>query len=422
MRQFWHRIAFTSGSQAYTLLTGIITLTITARWLGPSGRGIVAALTTWVSLFSTFGQLSLGQVAVHRATTLRNENWLGSTLGSLLAIAGTITAFSWILVAGLYAATRGSLFGGVPAVLVAVAFCALPLMIWEQYGSALLFALDRIGLYNRAQITGRSVGVVMVLVAWGANWGIPGVLVAALLAQAVVSTIGTRYLIDSAGRSLTAEKAVVRSLIKGGAKLHFNYVGDFFIASASILIINHFVGPAQTGHYQVALQLMSVATIVPQAASMVMYGKVAQLGPSAAWAMHRRIVITLLIAVTVTAILGALLAPLVIPLLLGAKFVPSVKIFQILLLAAPGITLAKSMTPQWVGRGLFGFMSWVTVGLGALNLGANLILVPRFGAIGAAWSLVAVYVPIGLLQLFMIRKWEAESDSIKLQGALATNP
>jgi O-antigen/teichoic acid export membrane protein len=358
---------------------------------------------------------------IHHATTRRGEAWLGPVLGSLLAIASTITVVSWILVAALYLATGGVFFARVPVALIAIAFCSLPLMVWDQYHSALLLALDKVTLYNRAQIVGRTVGVALILVAWRTNLGIPGVLFAALIAQAVVSGIGTNFLFASAAQTVRVERSLIKRLILGGVQLHFNYIGDFFLASASILIVDHFVGAAQTGHYQVALQLMSVATIVPQAASLVMYGNVAQLGPDAAWASHRRVVITLLVAVTATAILGAILAPYVIPLLLGERFRPSIRLFQVLLLAAPGIALAKSMTAQWIGRGLFAFMSWVTVGFGALNLVSNLFLVPRFGAIGAAWSLVGVYVPIGLLQLYMIKRWESAAESPQLQQAFIAN-
>ena len=54
MKQLWLNIAHTSGAKVYSLLVGVLTLSLTARLLGPEGRGQVAVITTWVSMFSTF--------------------------------------------------------------------------------------------------------------------------------------------------------------------------------------------------------------------------------------------------------------------------------------------------------------------------------------------------------------------------------
>src|SRR5437660_8506560 len=95
MPELWRKVLKTSGVQAYSLLAGTAILMITARWLGPEGRGEIAAVTAWVALFGTLGCLSLGQVAIHRATTLRGRPWLGATLGSLAALGAVLTFLGW---------------------------------------------------------------------------------------------------------------------------------------------------------------------------------------------------------------------------------------------------------------------------------------------------------------------------------------
>ncbi|MCX7112896.1 MAG: hypothetical protein NTX45_22825 [Proteobacteria bacterium] len=39
MRELWVNIAHTSGAKIYSLLVGIVTLSLTDRLLGPEGRG-----------------------------------------------------------------------------------------------------------------------------------------------------------------------------------------------------------------------------------------------------------------------------------------------------------------------------------------------------------------------------------------------
>src|SRR5260221_14769115 len=112
MKGLWKDIFTSSGARIYSFAVGLATLFLSARWLGPSGRGDLVAVTTWVTLFSTLGGLSLGQVAIHRATVLRDKPWLASTLGSLLAIASAVTILVWLLVTAIYVPSHGSAFKG----------------------------------------------------------------------------------------------------------------------------------------------------------------------------------------------------------------------------------------------------------------------------------------------------------------------
>ena len=73
-------------------------------------------------------------------------------------------------------------------------------MIWEQYGSALLQALERLDIYNRFQVYGRTLAVVLVvaLVA-GAGLGVEGVLTANIVGQLLVAAGGLMFLWRAAG-------------------------------------------------------------------------------------------------------------------------------------------------------------------------------------------------------------------------------
>ena len=411
MRELWRKIAYTSFARIYSLIVGMVTLMITARWLGPEGRGIVAAVTNWVALFSTVGSLSLGQVAVHRATTLRGQAWLGPTLGSLLLLDALITLSGWFVAAMLFLWTKGSLYNGLSAGLLALGFIGLPLFIWEQYGSALLMAVDRVSVYNRAEIVGRTVGLVLILAAWWLKWDLAGVLVATLVSQSIVALAGLRFLFGHSRGIVGPEKAATLDLLKGGFKLHLNFVGGFFIASSGVLIVNYYLGPAQTGYYQIAQQLVTVMAVVPQAASMVTYGQVAQLGPDAAWRQQRRIIVHLTLGMALMGVVAAGAAPWLVPLVLGGQFLPSVSMFQCLILALFGISLTTMMSGQWIGRGKFGVMSLLTIALGVINLVGNLLSVPRFGVYGAIWTAVITYALAAVAQIWMILKCEAQMKS-----------
>jgi O-antigen/teichoic acid export membrane protein len=396
MKQLWANIAHTSGAKVYSLVVGVITLSLTARLLGPEGRGQVAVITTWVSMFSTFAYLSLGQVALHRMAGDPEKKRFGHLLGSLLLLAGLVTVAGWLVAAGMYAYNPDGTFKDLPAVALLVGFLALPFMVWEHYGSSLLMGVDRISTYNKYQFFGRttSVAAIFALVG-GLGLGVAGVLAANLLGQVIVALGGIGFLLAFAkqkGVVCKPQKAETRALLAGGAKLHLNAIGTFLFTSANVLILNNYHGAEQTGYFQLATQLLGVLMIIPSSASMVIYSKVTSLGPNGAWPDNKRLLWQITLGMVALSAIAAVLAPWGITLLAGEKFRPAVEPFQWMLPGLIGMTFSVVMAPQWIGRGYFWQAAGLTFLVGGINLACNFWLIPLYGMQGAVYSFLGTYM------------------------------
>jgi len=336
VRDLWATIAHTSGAKIYSLLIGLFTISLTARLLGPEGRGQVATITTWVAMFSTITYLSLGQVALHRMADDREHKRFGSLLGSLLLLAVILTITGWLVALGLYWTNPKGVFKGIEVFPLFVGFLALPFMIWEQYGSSLLMGLEHIRTYNRYQVIGRTVSVITVFILVGSlGFGVTGVMESNLLGEIIIAMGGIGFLFAfarSKGLTCRPNKAEIKALLSGALKLHFNAIGTFLFTSANILILNHYHGPEQTGYFQLVTQLLGVFMIIPQAATMVIYGKVAKIGVNAAWKDNKRLLIQINLGMIVLIVIAALISPWGIILLAGESFRPAVEPFQWMLL------------------------------------------------------------------------------------------
>lgn len=395
MREIWAGIGHTSGAKIYSMAVGIFVLFLTARLLGPEGRGQIASIITWVSLISTFAYMSLGQIALHRMAVDQQQKNFGKLLGSLLLLTAILTLAGWIVALALYWYNSEGAFKGLPLLSLIIGFLALPLMIWEQYGSALLMGLERLSIYNRYQIIGRSVSVLAVLIFIGClEWGIIGVLYATLLGQIIVAIGGIGFLfahVRSKGLDCRSDVDEIKALLVGGAKLHLNAIGTFLFTSVNILILNSYHGAEQTGYFQLATQLLGVLMIIPQAASMVLYGKVTALGPNGAWPINRHLLMQITVGMTALCILAAFLAPWGIVLMAGVNFEPAVAPFQWMLIGLIGMTFSTVMAPQWIGRGYFWQAATITLLVGLVNLTANFILIPDYGIWGAVYAYLGTY-------------------------------
>ena len=396
MRDLWANIAHTSGAKIYSLLIGLFTISLTARLLGPEGRGQVATITTWVAMFSTFAYLSLGQVSLHRMACDREHKGFGGLLGSLLLLAVILTLMGWLVALGLYWANPEGIFKGMEVLPLIIGFLALPFMIWEQYGSSLLMGLEHIRTYNRYQVIGRTVSVVSVFILVGIlGFGVAGVVESTLLGEIIVAMGGIGFLFAFArGKGLPCRpnKPEIKALLSGALKLHFNAIGTFMFTSANILILNYYHGAVQTGYFQLVIQLLGVFMIIPQAATMVIYGKITKIGVNGAWKDNKRLLIQINLGMIVLIAIAALISPWGIILLAGESFRPAVEPFQWMLLGLIGMTFSTVMAPQWIGRGYFWQAAALTLLLGIINFVANLWLIPQFGIKGAVYAFLGTYV------------------------------
>lgn len=383
-------IGLTSGARVYSALLGIVALSLTARWLGPAGRGVAVVVTTWVTMVSSIAYLSLGQVCVHRAANEENSEWIGPTVAALLMIAAAMSIAGWVAAAAFYALAGPGMFKDIPVAALMLGMAALPFLIWEQYGSALLTILGRLGVYNFNQIVARSLGLVILFVT--IRWlglGFYGFLIAFVVTQMIVSSAGAAVILDHCRGKLSGGLARVGALVGDGLKIHLNAIGVILFTGVDILMLQYFRGPAEAALFQLPMQLFLALLIVPQSALLALNGRIAGLSRVQLWHQHRMIIGLVVAAMALGAAMLWLLAPLVIGLIGSARFAGSSDIFRILIIGLPGAAFNTLMGLQWITRGYFLRASLLTFAAGLANVAFNLVLIPRFGAHGAAVATVA---------------------------------
>ncbi len=420
LRDLWKNVASVSVARVYSLAVSAAMIMIVARWLGPAGQGIMAASMAWAGLFATLGSLSLGQVAIHRATVRRGQAWLGDTMGTLLVLDGVVTLVCWAVAAVIYAATGGRTFGALPPLALVVGFLIVPFLVWEFYGSNLLTAVDRIDVYNRAQFIGRTVGIALMLFCWLLRLGVVAAIVIGIVSQMIVSSAGIRELWHAAGGRVRATLREARALLSGAAELHINAISGYVYTSLGVLIVNRYCGATETGWYQFAASLVNVLAVVPIAASLVLSARVARIGPEEAWRTQRKVLLYLPLLMIAVALVAAAAAPTAIPLVVGPKYIPAVSLFQWSLIGIVGLTASSIMTSQWIGRGYFWQMSASSVVVAVIHLTATLMLVRRHGMYGAVYAnLVTSGVAVignGIFALFCEMRFR-EGEGRALAGA-----
>src|SRR5207244_4940359 len=148
----WKAITLTTATKAYWIIGAMIATVITARFLGPEGRGIIAAATSWVALFVTFGHLSLQHVIVFLLGPDERERNLPLVAGSVMAVTAATSLLGWAVAATMGLVTRGAVFQHLPFAALLVAFAGLPLLLWMETGNSLLLVLGDLRRLAVAQV------------------------------------------------------------------------------------------------------------------------------------------------------------------------------------------------------------------------------------------------------------------------------
>jgi enterobacterial common antigen flippase len=407
----WWQIMHTSGARVLALAASMATLAVTARQLGPAGRGVVAAATNWTAMFAAFAGLSLAQVALHRAAGRDRSEWAPETVGAMLALLGATTLCAWTVAAVGYVATGGEMFTHLSAPVLLVAMLALPCIVWIDYGSSILMALDALPSANRAQVIGSVLALLLVVVlVAGFHLGVVGAVLGTTTSLLVIALLILQAVRTRVGR-LRVRWQPAREILASGAKLHLNAIGTFFFSQASVLIVNRYRPAAETGYFQLATQLIAVLAIIPTAVGMVAYTIVAQKGPDGAWPEQRRLLLHAVLGTVAIAAVAYVLAPFGVMLVAGRAFMDAVPLFRIMLLGLVGMTCSNVMASQWIGRGFFLFAALTSLGVGLISIVGTNLSVQAYGIRGAAWMTVVVYsiaiLGNGLMALWIERRGAA---------------
>jgi O-antigen/teichoic acid export membrane protein len=413
MASVWGVIARTSAARIYSLLLGIVALSVTAHVLGPEGRGAAATILALVELLSTGLFLSLAQVSLYRMSTAKDDLDLGELSATLLLLAFLLGGLG--IVATL--ATKGlfdlRLLTQLPPVALAIGLAVLPLAIWDQYGSALLTGLGKIDHYNaltvvtRSLSTGLSLVCVLVL-----DMGATGLVLGYAAGQVALSggsALAILRHVRANGLVCRPSWTEARRLLAGGARLHLNALGGLLFTSAGVLVVSHYRGVGEAGWLQLAQQLVNTVMLVPAAAGTVVYAKIAAAGPDDAWPVHYKLLQQSVVLVALAAAVLGATAPWWMVIIAGSAFLPAAPMFQIMCIGLIGATISTILGPQWVTRGYLLTAAVIQWCVGLVGIAITIWLVRSLGGTAAAVSYSAVYLLALIANGWMIRHCQARS-------------
>jgi O-antigen/teichoic acid export membrane protein len=387
-KPFSDRVVVLFLTSVVTSGVGIFNGFVLARLLGPSAKGDYYLLTLLPSTIMVLIQLGLPQAfnfysargKIHRLTAKAVA--MTAVIG-LPALAATVLILPWL---------RNAFLAGVDPGLIVFALLTLPVALLATYGTGIVLGRQAVRWYasvNIIQVFAYSL-LLVVLVAF-LGLGLVGALVV-FVVMAVLQTAG--FLIGAL--RLTAKDSTdevsIRELFRYGLRLYPGSMTHFFSYRADVFILAALLAQpsAPLGYYSMAVSMAEMVFFFPNAVGTLLFPHVAG---SATEDSARQVPMVSRVTLLVTAVFGLALVPVasvLIPTFLPA-FGPSLPALYILLPGVVALSVTKVLAGYLSGLGRTGLTSSVHLGAFILNVAVNLVLIPRFGILGASAASLISY-------------------------------
>jgi O-antigen/teichoic acid export membrane protein len=391
---------------------------IVARWLGAEGVGALAVISVTVALAVQLGCAGLPSANTYFIAQDRSKLpsvWSNALLFGL--IAGSIIAAGLIVVARL----RPALLGQVSVSLITVAALSIPFQLVTLLGQNVFLGTGQIDRFNVMDAVAQLLLLLNAIVALALLGTGLYVLVSLNTAIATLVCVTVAVMVSRTVRR-TGEKVarpdakVFRRMIRYGIKFHIAVIAATLTLRADLLIVNHFWGAKEAGVYALAAQMGSLLMLLPAIIGTLLFPRVASEPDSQGGLTMKATRHTAFIMLF--ACLAAVPLSFALPLVYGAAFRDST--IQLLILL-PGIYLLgieSVMVQHFNGLGLPVAIPTFWIIALVCNLAFNLILIPVFGATGAAAVSTFTYALIFALVAgyFRLKTGNNLSTALLLRG------
>jgi O-antigen/teichoic acid export membrane protein len=386
---FRGRVALTLAGRGTTIALGLVSSVVTARWLGPEGRGVLATLGVVTGLALQFGNpgLHTGNVYFVAREPRRTAAVLGNTL--VVSFAAGALAGALALIAAFL---RPAWFPGIPLGLIALTAAALPFQFMILLYQNTLLGLGDVAAFNLLEVGNKAV-TFAALATWLVvlGGGAPG---AVALFAAMAAITGTASALACARRAPfrpSFDAGLFAEMIRYGGRVWLSCLLSFLVIRSDLLLVNYFRGTGEAGIYSIAVQIADTLLLLPVTIGMILLPRVAAERAGREDEVTARVLRHTALFLGALVVAAFVLVGPVVRLLYGPGFEAAIAATRCLLPGVLALGLNGVLMNHFGGRG----MPAVTViaplaGL-LLNVGLNLAVVPRFGIRGAAITSSAAY-------------------------------
>lgn len=399
-RSYFQDILSVLGSNVAVTVSNLAIGVILSRVLGAAGFGLYSSIIVVPVMVIGFTQLGIRRSAIYHIGLKKDpEKNIVSALFILLLISSILS----ILICSLiYLYSESNNYN---PMLVGIVLLTIPLLLGNVFAGGFFLGKQEIRRANYLNAAPSVINLVfVVLFVLFLKWSVLGAFIAVSLANLFTFAFVCRTLVVTDHYRITWKyhEPLMKSMVHLGIMnalaifiMQLNYRFD-------ILMLKKLSTLEQVGFYSLATQIAEQVWHIPYAIETIIMSRSAN---STDNQFVNKTVASIFRVSLLIGIIGCLimffLSPFLIPLIFGKEFVQSVPLIQAIL---PGILLLvafRILNSRLIGMGKPQNAIWTFLPALLLNVGLNLLWIPKYGALGSAWATNVSYGAGSLVFIFL---------------------
>ncbi len=392
MRALWLKIsanisALTAAQIFYRVVSLALSILL-ARYLGVREQGLYALVLNFIAMFSAFTDLGISNLVIRDmnqehdkpAALISSYLWLLAVANLLLFAAAVVTAILFAyesrVTSAIVLAGAGMLVGGISSAFYAA-------LIGRE-------RMKRVAALEVILTLVIVAGMAAVMLTGGGIVELAGVSAAAGIARLLLFGYPALRLFPDI--RFRPETARALSMLKRGVPFTL-HVGTYVILTRVDVVLLEWLSDGFTlGIYTAAARLtypMTVLSMMTATAVFPVLSRMVREDRGAAFSMVRSAMRWLSATGAIVAATVAVFAPQIVTLLFGGEYAPAGSVLRILIWYIPILYFYQVVSDLLVAADKVWGIVAVSVACLALNLALNSILIPSYGAHGAAATTIA---------------------------------
>jgi len=379
-------ISYQVLAQAIAIAAGLAAVPLLSRHLGVSGYGVFVTVMAFVALLSAISDLGLGATTVREVAAQRVPD--GSGVGSAMGVRVLLAV--WVVLGGLVVAiAMHQPQSVVIGIAVAAGYVVLigigavgPNVVLQVYGEFKWLA-GAAAAQAVVWLAGLAVVVMADLDVVGA---IVALTFASLAALLVSGWAANRRLVHPAA----FDRRIAAALLRQGVSLGVASLLAMAYYRVDAILLAAIAGTSAAGLYGAAYRFIDQARLLGSYIGTAGHAGVARASADVA-SFRASVSYMVRVAAVAGVVVGVALFVLAEPLtglLFGAQFSGAPDLLKVLAIAVPPLFLNSVIPYAMIAQRRQAVYIWINLAALAINLGGNLLLIPRFGAVACAWLTV----------------------------------
>jgi O-antigen/teichoic acid export membrane protein len=389
--RFFANAASVLVANSFLAVIGLLTSIALARLLGVAEFGHYSVAISVALVGVLLGQLGWQAAVIYRMRRLGRDPAIvfgAATVAMLLM--GVVVV---VLASAFQAWLRDAFLAGTRPALLHMALALVPVHLLGNAYAAIARGCDRFDLSNGFKIVRAVLFLVVAALVLGAFGGDAADALGYFLGASAVATAGLALLVGRETGVRFAELGTeLRASVAFGAKSYAQHLAGQIHERLDLLMIASLLAdPLLTGFYAIAVRVIDRLKLVPDALGASLFPKVAGLAEDEAGRLTAYVSRHSVLWVVATVAALGLLAPVFVPLLFGEEYVASIPPLLVLLFAMALLTVYRLLSRYFVAVGRQTPNVVTQILSTALNFGLNLLWIPRYGILGAAYASLVSY-------------------------------